>query len=309
MPLAYSFLGVLPLRTSGSEILYYFLPYYLVQLTTFSWLNYRSRSALLSDVYSLVLCFPLAITALQSMLTPFSKGFRVTPKGTASDRFSFNWHLAWPLVTVFIATSISLWINLGHSIMLGAWQPNLPLEVAHEMQGVNLGWVWSVYNLWMLGIVMLILLDVPNPDPNEWFDLQRTVKLQVGEHHFWGFTTMISEVGAEVALTQKGFPNLHDVEVLPIQLELMEAGLILQGHVTRTGVNGDFPTVRIIFESLDLRQQRCLTEMLFCRPGQWKNRCSPGELQSLWLLIKILLKPRVIFNRKADVSPVAVTQV
>ena len=42
MPLAYSFLGVLPLRASARELLYFFLPYYLVQVTVFSWLNRRS---------------------------------------------------------------------------------------------------------------------------------------------------------------------------------------------------------------------------------------------------------------------------
>ena len=61
MPLAYSFFGVIPIRATTAEILYFFLPYYLVQLSVFSWLNHRSRSALLSDIYSLVLCFPLAV--------------------------------------------------------------------------------------------------------------------------------------------------------------------------------------------------------------------------------------------------------
>ncbi|HEY9644115.1 MAG TPA: glycosyltransferase, partial [Coleofasciculaceae cyanobacterium] len=88
MPLAYSFLGVIPLRATPAELLYFFLPYYLVQLAVFSWLNYRSRSALLSDIYSLVLCFPLALTVIQAMLNPFARSFKVTPKGTASDRFS-----------------------------------------------------------------------------------------------------------------------------------------------------------------------------------------------------------------------------
>ncbi len=108
MPLAYSFLSVIPLRATTAEILYFFLPYYLVQLTVFSWLNQRSRSALLSDIYTLVLTLPLAMTVIQVMLNPFSKGFKVTPKGTRSDRYYFNWRLAWPLIIVFVATAVSL---------------------------------------------------------------------------------------------------------------------------------------------------------------------------------------------------------
>jgi cellulose synthase (UDP-forming) len=313
MPLAYSFLGVIPLRATAAELLYFFLPYYLVQLAVFSWLNYRSRSALLSDIYSLVLAFPLAMTVIQVMLNPFSKGFKVTPKGTASDRFSFNWNLAWPLLALFVATAVSLWVNVGNCMIKGAWAETVPPDIAAQVKGIGLGWIWSAYNLIMIGIALLILLDVPRPSPYEWFNLRRTVKLTVidttGEHPFFGITTMISEVGAEIALTQTGFPRLAPEETLPVCLEVQENGLHLQGEVVRSGFDGEFPTVRIMFEPMNLLQQRQLTEMLFCRPGQWKSRCTPNEFQSLWLLFRILLRPRVLFDRHVDVSAVSVAQI
>jgi cellulose synthase (UDP-forming) len=313
MPLAYSFLGVIPLRATPAELLYFFLPYYLVQVSVFSWLNYRSRSALLSDIYSIVLCFPLAITVIQAMLNPFAKGFKVTPKGTASDRYSFNWNLAWPLLFLFVATAISLWVNFGMCMIKGAWSETVPPEVAEQIKGIGLGWIWSSYNLIMLGIALLILLDVPRPSPYEWFNLRRTVRLKVtepqAEQSFWGVTTMISEVGAEVALTQAGFPPLAPEHTLPVYLEVLENGLFLRGQVMQAGFDGDFPTVRVNFEHLDLLQQRQLVEMLFCRPGQWKSRHTPGELQSLLLLFRIILRPRVLFDRNVDVSAVSVAQV
>ncbi len=318
MPLAYSFLGVIPLRATASELLYFFVPYYLVQITVFSWLNYRSRSAILSDIYSLVLCVPLALTVIQVMLNPFSSGFRVTPKGTQSDRFSFNWNLAAPLIGLFIATAISLWINLGMCMIKGAWQLTVPPEVANQVKGIGLGWIWSTYNLLMLGVALLILLDAPRPSIYEWFDLRRTVKLNVDnslsdegqdDRTYFGVTTMISEEGAEVALTQAGFPKLAEGESLPLTLEILEEKLTLKGNAIRTGFEGDFPTVRIHFEQVTLPQQRTLVEILFCRPGQWVSRHTPGELQSVLLLFRILLKPRVIFDRDIDVSAVAVAKV
>ena len=309
MPLAYSFLGALPLRATAAELLYFFLPYYVVQLTVFSWLNYRSRSALLSDIYSLVLCFPLALTVIQAMLNPFSKGFKVTPKGTASDRYTFNWGLAAPLIALFVATAVSLWVNLGLCMLKGAWQQTVAPEVADQVKGIGLGWIWSGYNLIMLSIALLILLDVPRLTLYEWFDLRRTVRLNVGDRTFWGVTTMISEVGAEVALTQAGFPDVATGESLPLTLEIMEDAIALQGQATRTGSRDEFPTVRIMFEQLELRQQRSLVEMLFCRPGQWKTHQTPGEFASFLLLFKILFRPRVLFDRNADVSAVAVAKV
>jgi cellulose synthase (UDP-forming) len=309
MPLAYSFLGVLPLRASPAELLYFFLPYYLVQLTVFSWLNYRSRSALLSDIYSLVLTFPLALTVIKVMLNPFSRGFKVTPKGTKSDRFYFNWGLAWPLILMFIVTAVSLWRNLGLCMMKGAWATTVSQEVAQQIKGIGLGWIWSTYNLLMIGVALLILLDVPKPDVYEWFNLRRVVQLDVAEGTFWGVTTRISEVGAEVALTQAGLPSIASGETLPVMLSILEEGISLQGQITDTGFSDEFPTVQVVFEQVTLSQQRCLVEMLFCRPGQWKRQNTPGEFHSLWLLLRILLKPRVLFDRNPRTSAIAVSQV
>lgn len=315
IPLAYSF-GLIPVRATADEILYFFLPYYVVQFAVFSWLNHHARSALLSDIYSLVLAFPLALTVIQVMLNPFSSGFKVTPKGTVSDRYSFNWNLALPLIGLFVLTAASLWRNLGICMVKGAWQAKVSPELALQVKGIGLGWLWSGYNLIMIGIALLILLDVPKPDPNEWFDLRRTVRLTtespeaaVAPMTHWGVTTMLSEAGAEVALTQAGFPKLEKDETIAVRLEILEANLKLDGKAVRTGMQDEFPTVRVQFEKLTLAQQRCLVEMLFCRPGQWKRHQTPNEFRSLLLLFRILLKPRVLFEREVDVRAIGVAKV
>jgi cellulose synthase (UDP-forming) len=316
MPIAYAFLGVIPLRATGADLLYFFVPYYLVNLSVFSWLNNRSRSALLADIYSLVLCFPLALTVIKTMLNPFGKGFKVTPKGTSSDRFFFNWQLAVPLIIVFIASAFSLWTSLGITLAIGMWQPGMSPVMAEKMKGFDLGLIWSVYNLLTLGIALLVLLDVPRLSLFEWFDLRRTVQLRVGKQLFWGSTTALSEVGAVVVLTQMGFPpavqalnKQGEVDaIVPVSLTILEAGLTLRGRATCTSADDGYSTVRVSFEALTLHQQRQLVEMLFCRPGQWKSRCAPGELRSLWLLFRILLRPRVLFDRNTDSSVVAVSK-
>ena len=304
MPLAYSFLSVIPLRATTAEILYFFLPYYLVQLTVFSWLNQRSHSALLSDIYTLVLTLPLAMTVIQVMLNPFSKGFNVTPKGTSSQSFYFNWNLALPLIILFVATAVSLWRNLGMCMIKGAWATTVTPEVAQQIKGIGLGWLWSGYNLLLLGIALLILLDVPKLDVYEWFNLRRVVKLKIGEQKYWGITTMISEIGAEIALTQAG----NNLDTLPVMLEIMEEQLQLPVRIVKTGIKDEFATVRVAFEQVNLSQHRRLVEILFCRPGQWKRQNTPGELRSLLLIFKIIFKPRVLFDRNIDVNAIAVSQ-
>ena len=308
MPIAYAFLDIIPVRATFDEFLYFFLPYYVTQITVFSWLNYRSRSAILSGIYGLVLAFPLALTVIQVMLNPFSKGFKVTPKGTKSARFSFNWKLAYPLLVLFVFTAISLWSNLC-ACALAAMHSN-----PEQMRGLNLGWIWSTYNLITIGGALLILLDVPKPDLHEWFNLRRLVKITLNspenrQQTFWGVTTQISEVGADISLTQPGFPRLIRGETLPIKLSLLEEEIYLQGKIKETGFNGDFPTVRVAFAELTLEQERKLVTLLFCRPGQWQRRNSPGELRSLWLLFKILLRPKVLFDRDPKINAIKVAQV
>jgi cellulose synthase (UDP-forming) len=322
-PLAYSFLNVIPVRATLAGVMVFWLPYYVVNLTVFTWLNYRSRSALLSDIYALVLAFPLAATVIQVMLNPFSRGFKVTPKGTNITRFAFNWNLALPLIALFGATAISLWRNLGMCMIKHGWAKTVSVEVADSIKGINLGWIWSSYNLIMIGIALLVLMDVPKPDLYNWFDLRRTVRLLLPSGNggtleiYWGVTTMLSEGGAEIELTQAHLSaeqqeRINNGEALPVTLEIMESELTLEGQLARIihpGSSTEFPTVRVMFESVSLQQQRGLIEMLFCRPGQWQRRNSPGELRSLWLLLRILLRPRVLFDREVDVRALSVSKV
>ncbi len=304
IPLASSFLGVNPLQATVKESIYFFLPYYLVQLFTFSWLNRRSRSALISDIYAVAQCFPISLTVIQSMLNPFSKRFKVTPKGVKRDRFAFNWTLAWPLIALFIVSAIGLWRNLA-TLMMGSPQT---LADAQMVEGTGLVWIWSVYNLIVIGISLLILLDIPKPSINEWFDLRRVVRVNVAGQNFWGVTTMISEVGAQVKLTQAGLITGAGEKLL-VTLEIIEEKLELQGHLIHTSFSDEFSTVQVVFEQVSLSQYRHLVEMLFCRPGRWKYLEAPGELQSLLLLLRTLLKPKFLFDKNREVRAIAVSNV
>ena len=306
MPLVYAFFGLIPIRATPEEIVYFFLPYYLTQLTVFSWLNYRSRSAILSGLYGLVLAFPLAITVIQVMLNPFSKGFKVTPKGTKSDRFNFNWKLALPLIILFVLTGLSLWTNICTCILA---EINQSPELAAQYKGINLSWIWSIYNLFSIGAAILILLDVPKPDLHEWFNLKRVVKIRFlnNDQIYWGTTNCISEVGTYISLTIPLITKPLRGETIPVELSIMEEKINALGTITDTNIKWESPIIRIDFDSLNLLQRRKLTKLLFCRPGQWKIRETPGEIQSLWLLIRILLKPKILFERQAKINTIKVS--
>jgi cellulose synthase (UDP-forming) len=271
IPLAYAWGDIVPIVASLDEILYFFVPFYLTQITVFAWLNGRSRSALLSDVYSLVLLFPLVLTVVQSILRPFSQGFQVTPKGTSSEQFRFNWHLAWPLILLFIFNAYSLW----HSLISDR----------------HLGGIWSGYNLVIIGIALRILVDVPRPDRHESFALHRIAKVTLNDGQvYWGTTAMISEVGCHIRLTQSTFPVISSTALVAIQLELPEVDLVLSAIVVP---QADPTILQLQFSSLPLPQVRQLIQLLFCRPHQWPHRLAPGELKSIYLLLKVFFHPPI----------------
>jgi cellulose synthase (UDP-forming) len=277
-----------PIDSHESELIYFFLPYYLIQLFTFSWLNYRSRSALISDIYAIAQCFPVSIAVFSTLISPFSKQFNVTPKGVYNNRFYFNLSLAWPLILIWLGTIICL-VKSWH-------QPSWILA-------------WSLYNIFMITVSLLILLDVPRSSVYEWFQLRRVVQIKIADQIGWGVTTKLSEIGAEIALTQSPQQfNLTSETPQKIDLEIIEENLKLTGKVVHYQQTEAFPTLKVEFENVTLSQHRALVKMLFCRPGQWKAHQTPGELKSIQLLLKALLKPRFIFERRREDHPMFVSQ-
>ena len=288
IPIAYLFLGVVPYQITVEESLYFFIPFYLVQIATLSWLNNQSRSALLSDIYAVSQCFPVSLAVIQTLLSPFSKGFKVTPKGVSQNRFIFNWNLALPLIVVFVLTLASF----GYSVSLtlnNLVEPSAPLD-AELFGGMLLAWFWGAYNLLVIGAALVVMLDAPNPDVYEWFPLRHNVLLSDASQTVWGVTQRLSEVGAEIELRQHA--PLNTSVTLDVE------GLKLQGRITWSQAIAKFPTVQIRFEQVSLAQYRRLVEMLYCQPGQWQPRQTPGELSSLWLLLKVSLRPLALFRHK-----------
>lgn len=300
MPLAYVFFDAIPIKASAAEYLYFFVPYYFVNLTVFSWLSYHSQSLFLSCFNHVLLAFPKAITIIQTLLNPFLKGFKVTPKGIQNDCYYFNGSLAWPLVIFLLLNSISLSWNLSN-------YGNHSWEVSEEIEGFNLGLFWSIYNILMIWVALLALIDVPKQNIYEWFNLRRVVKLKIGNYIFWGITRQISEVGAEIEINGK-IPDGLLVENLPLKLKIIAEKIDLQGKMTNIEMSESFPCIKVKFEKSNLSEKRRLVELLFCRPGQWQRQKIPGELVSLCLLLRVSLKPRFIFERKPKEKAMKVGQ-
>ncbi|WP_421657067.1 glycosyltransferase [Leptothermofonsia sp. ETS-13] len=292
VPIAIAFLGVVPFVANLSDWAYFFLPLYCFQMATFAWLRHRAFGALLADIYSVVLCFPLSATILHTLVSPFSKGFQVTPKGTTTQKTIFRWKLAIPLIVLWVLTGISAilqannWVNYA-----GDFSPA-------ESDFIKLGALWSSYNLFVIGIALLAMFDRPKPTPYEWFEQQRTVQLEVGQEVMRGVTIRLSEIGAEVRLAKPGFLEMRSRSCIPVILHLPVEELSLKATIVDVNHDKEAPILTLGFDSLSTDQQRRLIELLFCNPGQWQCLPAPGEMRSLWLIFRSLLRLCVLPKTK-----------
>ena len=276
VPIVCVFGQLSPVLTTLPEIVYVFVPYYVILLTMFSWLNKRSRSILLSDVYSIIQAIPVSITVIKVLFSPFSKGFKVTPKGLARDKFNYNWSLALPMTILLAATIFGFGISL----------------ISFRSSGFNLGLCWGAYNLLTISVAMMTLLDLPKLSFFEWYDRTKDINLYGDRLIHQGKTLKISEEGVEILLEQEvNLPTNLMVELIP-------EVLILSGRVTRSYVENGSLRAIVKFQDVSIEQHRELVEMLYCRPGQWERRNTPNELQSVIILFKLLLRPLMFLNSK-----------
>ncbi|BAZ43010.1 cellulose synthase (UDP-forming) [Chondrocystis sp. NIES-4102] len=275
-PLLCIFAQLNPIESNLGELIYMFLPYYAMQIALFTWINKRSRSILLSDVYCLVQTIPIFMTVVKVMFNPFGKGFQVTPKGVARDKFNYNWSLALPMAFIFSATLISFSYGLLNS----------------SNGNLNLSLYWSGYNLLTIAVAMITLLDLPKPSFYEWFKVRKEVNIYSEQAAYQGVAQQLSEEGIDIIIEDTA--NL----ATEVTVEILPELLIVSGRVTRSYVQDDAVRAIIKFQNLSTEQHRELVEMLYCRPGQWRRRNSPSELQSIFILFKLLLRPLMFLNRK-----------
>ena len=74
-------------------------------------------------------------------------------------------------------------------------------------------------------------------------------------------------------------------------LKIVAGDITLTGNIVQTRLEKKSTIVSIRFSNLTLPQHRSLIHALYCQPGRWKTRNAPGELQSIGILLKILLRP------------------
>jgi cellulose synthase (UDP-forming) len=265
-------LSIVPIQASLPEILYFYLPYYLVYFTVYTWLNNKTQPFLISDIYTSIHCIPLSFNFFKVLLNPFSAVFQVTPKGVSQNTSIFHWDLALPLIVLLIINLIRF------SFTIYQFSTN-----QNHLAGIGI--TWSAYNLLLISCILASLLDAPKVSV-EWFKFSKPITIKFLKIDFSSLSvtnTEISEFGIKVTLNQH-IPHLS--LPAPVLVEFKDDQIELSGEIVNISREAEFSQLQINFENLTLNQQRYLVETLFCTPHQWQRRETPGDWQILILLLK-----------------------
>ncbi|MCI3280320.1 glycosyltransferase [Synechococcus sp. PCC 6717] len=292
VPLAFLIFGLAPLRATINEILYFYVPYYLGNIMAFSWLTEGRRSAFWSDVYETIICFPMALTVVRTLIRPSGKTFKVTPKGVVDPhRIHINWPLISPLLIVAVLTILGL-IYRSSSLQDTIVNP--------DSLAVNM--VWSAYNLSLLLICMLVAIDVPQRRFIR-FLRREPCELYLGGDRYFGHTVDLSEGGARLML-ERCKPSRKVKAVAtdggqfrfcpPSELGDLWLAAELRWYdckqlmALRQGCDRAV-AVGICFVELSLAEQRRLIPYLYCQPGQWDEIRVP-EIKTAWAMLQAVLR-------------------
>jgi cellulose synthase (UDP-forming) len=277
--------GISPYAAPLEESLYYFLPYMLFQLGTFSWSVNYTVSFFWNELYEIILCFPGLERLYFTLKKPFGKPFVVTPKGVTANRKRYNLNRTFPLLLLVVLTLIALALHIG-GYWLGLWQ-------TLQGEGFSIVFFWLVYNLIMVSVAIVAVIDQPERRLMDRFPLKTRCRLVSGDAVFWGYTHDLSEGGAQVVLTTpQSVPQSASVV-----LELPDYDFAIAAKLLR--IQSQRQTVRLglHFGALSIEHNRQLVEMLYTEVTWWKQDKRPGSLDAMLAMLWALVQLKPLRNR------------
>ena len=291
-PLCSAYLGISPFVATLPEVIYYFLPFWLLHIIVYGWATDYRISYFWNEVYEIIFCFPALKRLLRMFRNPFAKASSVTRKGIKLDQKNYNFNHTFPLIILLTLSVLIIAIQLV-GIQLGVW------PALNENSGVTL--FWLVYNIFLIGVALLSMIDQPVRRTMDRFPLMTNCKIKVGDQVFDGCTQNLSESGARVLLTT---PNIS-FDTLATKIKLIEYDFSVEAKIIYSLLKeNDKLEIHLEFEQLSLEQNRKLVEILYTEMTWWKHRNQPGGFDSFLAMMASLIQVGWLLNRLKPMSAI-----
>lgn len=291
VPLLSAYLGVLPYIATLSEVVYYFVPFILLNFAVGGWTSGYRTSSFWNEVYDTAFCFPGLQRLWLVLRRPFAKASRVTRKGVKAETKNYNLRHTLPLLVVlaFTIAIVAIYL-LGYFAEFWLLMP----------VGSGVTFFWLLYNAVLISVAVLSSIDQPVRRASDRFPLQTLCKLtlsssEVGnlsERSYWGQTDNLSDTGALLTLTGEAAIGCRQ----PVHLEFVEHGFGVDAEVVRIEQKGHQSRVALKFSRVTITQSRCLVNLLYGTMTWWKQGNRSGGFDSLLALLAAVVRFRPVLN-------------
>ena len=286
-PLINIYTGIAPILLTTQELIYYFIPFFVLQIGSIGWMTEYTTSFLFNEVYETILCFPLLKCLVFAIRDPFGLPSTVTRKGVKNDKKNYNLNYTWPLLVVVALIVIILCVHLG-GYRLGLWQTPPNPEY-------GLIFFWLFYNMIIVSIAAITAIDQPERRAMDRFPLHTTCQIKLNNssedyhslaHVYQGYTINLCEGGAQIVLASNDFVLDTD----SIYLEFPENSFSVMAQVCRSSRQIGSTQVALKFSQLSTEQHRQLIEMLYSNMTWWKRSKRPGNLDVFLSMLSSFLR-------------------
>jgi cellulose synthase (UDP-forming) len=168
VPSLYLLFGIKAVDADLSELLGYFLPFYVWHSFTMAWISRGRTLAVMSDVAQCIAMPPVLKAVATGLLKPQGHKFKVTAKGGDRDQRFVEWRLV-AIFGTMLATTLAA---IAYAFVLH------PQGDSVTYGGLALA--WSLYNAIVLMIVCLVCIEQPRRRKAERFARDEPVLLDIG---------------------------------------------------------------------------------------------------------------------------------
>jgi cellulose synthase (UDP-forming) len=188
IPSIYWFTGVNAISAPLSEIVRYFLPYYLSVMIAFGWATGGLIQPILTDVSHVLTMFEALRATVIGLFKPRGQPFKVTAKGGRRGHV----RIGWPMIGRF---GLIAGLTLA-GMLYGSLYDFAPSHGRFDAKIINLA--WSIYNVVVLLIAMSVCIELPRYRREERFAATEPVRVRAGDRVFTAPLADISLLGARI---------------------------------------------------------------------------------------------------------------
>jgi len=253
-PAMFLIFGIHPLYADVREVLLYALPHLVLAGIGTGLTNRNVRHSFWPEVYEVAIAPYSALVTTVALFAPRQGTFNVTAKGTSFETWSFEWRAVRPHL---VMTALAF---IGMALI-----PYRLGEAGVDVATVWVAVVWNVYNIVMLGTVLLSALERPQRRAHYRMPRQIGARLQSSSGaSLEGETSDISMGGACVVLSESGQPPVSVVLALAHEDRWIELPASVR-EVREDRI------VHLQFDEMSADEMKSLSAVLFSDDQTWMH--------------------------------------